>query len=423
LVEADREAGAVCESRLRRVWDIAETCVRDSDSPFVSTYLNGSCYRERRSDRFGTPGTWSPHRNDARVSADIGVHARKRLWVRSGGRCAFPDCDEQLLEPIEGTDEDTIVGVECHIVARKDSAQIARSESSLTTEERERFASLIEDRHGFANLVLMCSRHSRVIDDPRAPYDVATVVAMKRDHEAAIAADRSPEQRRQDDLELRQTAIIDEWERRIGLDEWRERYGSIFSDGHPRMQREHFEELTETRRWMFSRVWPRAGTPVEEAFENFRYVAQDLQLIFEQYPHEHLARRGVVAPARFYNSPEWSRRFDHHTLDKMYEWYAGLLEDLALELTRAANLVSEAVRQTIDSRYRLDEGHVTLESGPYMMEGFPTRLHRPRYKASDGWAPYPGLREFLIKRAERDEHSGSGPAPDGLSLPGDSLFG
>jgi hypothetical protein len=354
------------------------------------------------------------------MSAGIGVRTRKRLWVRSGGRCAFPRCDEQLLEPIEGAEEDTIVGVECHIVAQQDSRTVARSESSLTSEERDRFAHLIEDRHGFANLILMCPRHSVVIDDPRAGYDVATIVEIKRVHEAAVEGERSADQRRRDNLELRQAAIVDEWERRIGLDEWQMRYGEIFGDGHPRVRREHFDHLTATRLWMFSRVWPEPGSPLEQAFENFRFVAQDLQLVFERYPHEHLARQGLVEVTRFYNDRGWAVRFDHHVLDDMYEWYANLLEDLALELTRAANLVCEAVRQTIDSRYRLEEGLVTLESGPY--EDFMTRLHRPRYRAEDAWAPYPGLRAFLTAREQRDEHRGSGLPPEGLGLPGDRTF-
>ena len=354
------------------------------------------------------------------MSSGIGVRTRKRLWVRSGGRCAFPGCAEELLEPIEGAEEDTIVGIECHIVSQQDSPTVARSVSSLTAAERESFAQLAQNRHGFANLVLMCPRHSVVIDDPRAGYDVATVVEMKRIHEAVVAEERSPDQRRQDDLELRQAAIVDEWERRIGLDEWQSRYGEIFGDGHPRMRREDFDELTETRRWMFSRLWPEPDSPLAQAFENCRFVAQDLQLVFDRYPHEHLARQDVVAVTRFYNDAGWAVRFDHGVLDDMYEWYANLLEDLALELTRAANLVCEAVRQTIDPRYRLSEGLVTLESGPY--QDFMTRLHRPRYRVEDGWAPYPGLRDFLTVREQRDEHRGSGPPPDGLTLPGDPTF-
>lgn len=354
--------------------------------------------------------------------AGIKVRTRKRLWLRSGGICAFPGCDVELLEPIEGIDDDTIIGIECHIVSREDDPSVARSPSSLTASQTEQFSQLIADRHGYANLVLMCARHSLIIDDPNAGYDVATVVQMKRDHEIATNAQRSDAERRAGELVLRQAAIIDGWEERVQLDDWQAWMGGVFGDGHPRMAREDFDRLTGTRRWMFSRVWPGTEPVLEQAFENFRYVAQDLQLVFEQYPHEHLTESGWVAPTRFYNDPAWQNRIDDQPrLDAMYAWYAALLEDLALELTRAANLVCEAVRQTIDPRYRLNDGLVILESGPYM--DFTTRLHRPRYASDSGWRPYAGLRQFLVDRESRDEHRGSGSPPDGLSLPGDDPFG
>jgi hypothetical protein len=228
---------------------------------------------------------------------------------------------------------------------------------------------------------------------------------------------RSEPQRRADDLVLRQAAIIDEWERRVSLDDWRHWLGPVFGDGHPRMRQEHFDQLTSARLWMFSRVWPGTEPILEDAFENFRWVAQDLQLVLAHYPHETLARNGWVAPQRFYNDRGWIATIgDHCRLGELYEWYAFLLEDMALELTRAANLVCEGVRQTLDARYRLEQGLVILESGPYT--DFLTRLHRPCYAPGSGWSPYRGLDDFLSAREQRDEHRGAGPIPEELDLPG-----
>ena len=44
----------------------------------------------------------------------ISVESRKRLWGRSGGKCAI--CKENLFEVASGYD--TIVGEEAHIIAR-----------------------------------------------------------------------------------------------------------------------------------------------------------------------------------------------------------------------------------------------------------------------------------------------------------------
>jgi hypothetical protein len=44
----------------------------------------------------------------------IGTETRKRLWARSGGRCAI--CRDRLIDSTGAVD--TIVGEEAHIVAR-----------------------------------------------------------------------------------------------------------------------------------------------------------------------------------------------------------------------------------------------------------------------------------------------------------------
>jgi tetratricopeptide (TPR) repeat protein len=119
-------------------------------------------------------------------AARISVHTRKRLWARSGGLCAFPDCDQELLHSAERGREDTIVGKECHVVAQQDHPSVARSPSSLCDDERERYAALIEHRHHFANLILLCGVHSDVIDDPAQAYAIHDVLAMKQRHEKAM---------------------------------------------------------------------------------------------------------------------------------------------------------------------------------------------------------------------------------------------
>jgi hypothetical protein len=124
------------------------------------------------------------------VSASgITPHTRKRLWGRSGNRCAFPGCEQRLVEPARDIAEDTVVGEECHIIARRDSPRVARSVSLLTAQEKELYAALIADRNGFENYVLMCRVHSAVIDDIAQSYSVADVIEMKRTHEQAVESE------------------------------------------------------------------------------------------------------------------------------------------------------------------------------------------------------------------------------------------
>jgi hypothetical protein len=54
----------------------------------------------------------------------------KRLWWQAGERCSFPGCEQLLVEQTKAGDEGTVVGEECHIVARRDSPTVARSPRS-----------------------------------------------------------------------------------------------------------------------------------------------------------------------------------------------------------------------------------------------------------------------------------------------------
>lgn len=75
----------------------------------------------------------------------------KRLFALSGNRCAHPNCS---LPIVEGSG--TVTGIICHIKARSRGGPRYDAKQSP------------EERHGFENLLLMCARHSKVIDaDPK----------------------------------------------------------------------------------------------------------------------------------------------------------------------------------------------------------------------------------------------------------------
>src|SRR5947209_8516588 len=122
------------------------------------------------------------------MNASISVHTRKRLWTRADDECAYPGCTQHLLEPTAAGDDDTIVGKECHIVAQSDDdPSVARSLCLLTEDEKREWAQLIEYRHHYDNLVLMCGVHSDIIDDPKQEISIADLVQIKRAHEQDVA--------------------------------------------------------------------------------------------------------------------------------------------------------------------------------------------------------------------------------------------
>ena len=133
----------------------------------------------------------------------------------------MPDCQNRLFEKSEETDDEIYVGQECHIVARRDHASIARSVPNLTAEERITWTHLIDDRHGIDNLVLLCLKHAKMVDAKAAGYTVAKLVHIKLSHEHAVAAEDDRERSgRYDDSPVSDGDVrvlllddVHEWER------------------------------------------------------------------------------------------------------------------------------------------------------------------------------------------------------------------
>src|SRR4051812_30885648 len=147
------------------------------------------------------------------------LKTHKRLWTNAGKTCAFPGCEQRLLVPTEGEDDEVVVGKECHIVAQGDGGP--RAPATLGSQELERYRHLTTDRDGYANLILLCGVHHDVIDGDATAYTVERLVRMKQEHEQAVEDRQSPQRRQADELEIRYAAIADEWARRIHIDSWR----------------------------------------------------------------------------------------------------------------------------------------------------------------------------------------------------------
>lgn len=94
----------------------------------------------------------------------------KRLFAKSGDRCAFPGCAVHVVQGI------TIVADICHIKAASPFGP--RYDPTQTATER----------HAFENLILLCANHHRIIDDDPDSYPVDGLQRMKRAHEDRATA-------------------------------------------------------------------------------------------------------------------------------------------------------------------------------------------------------------------------------------------
>jgi hypothetical protein len=93
----------------------------------------------------------------------------KRLFARSGNRCAFPNCTVEIAQG------DALIGEMCHIKAA--------SPNGPRYDPQQKPAG----RHGYDNIILLCANHHTVIDGDEETYTVDCLVRMKTDHEGRAA--------------------------------------------------------------------------------------------------------------------------------------------------------------------------------------------------------------------------------------------
>ena len=103
----------------------------------------------------------------------ISARDRKLLWGRSGSRCAM--CRNELIKLGKPGDDESIIGDECHIVSA--AAGGPRHDPDFPQERADRYA----------NLLLLCKVHHKLIDDQEMKYTVPYLTDLKVTHEKWVS--------------------------------------------------------------------------------------------------------------------------------------------------------------------------------------------------------------------------------------------
>lgn len=94
----------------------------------------------------------------------------KRLFALSGCECANPNCSYKLLS----TDYNTIFGEICHI------------EAAETNGPRFNPAQTDDERRSFDNLILLCERCHKEVDNNPSKYTVELLKKWKKEHQEKV---------------------------------------------------------------------------------------------------------------------------------------------------------------------------------------------------------------------------------------------
>lgn len=105
------------------------------------------------------------------MSSSIPVKDMKILCIRSGNRCAFPNCNIVLVEDKTEFDTESIVADMAHIKGEKSTTP--RYDKSMSDKER----------NAYNNLILLCKIHHKKVDDQSNMYTVEKLLEMKDKHE------------------------------------------------------------------------------------------------------------------------------------------------------------------------------------------------------------------------------------------------
>lgn len=99
---------------------------------------------------------------------------RKLLWAKSGNRCAYCRCELHIQH--SASSAHVVVGEECHVSSRRPTG--SRYDANLSDEFRD----------SYDNLILLCSKHHKLIDDDPKSFPAEQVLEMKRRHQDWVEA-------------------------------------------------------------------------------------------------------------------------------------------------------------------------------------------------------------------------------------------
>lgn len=331
----------------------------------------------------------------------IALKTHKMIWGRSGNMCAFPGCKKTLVIDETSTDNPAIIGEEAHIVAQKPDGP--RGQSPLSLEERDYYD----------NLILLCSVHHKIVDDQVNEYTTVKLRQFKEAHEKWVKENLIVDVKKIKEDEL-YAAYIEQFIVLTDLHNWNIWTGWILGSSQffPKTQ---FDTLKTLPDYIVSRIWPNRYNALESALINFKNVVNDLIKVYYKYPDE---RPSGYAIEKFYKNYYREKfrdeavysRNDELLAIRKYDYHVNLIEDLVLELTRAANFVCDQIRLYIFEGFRIEEGVLLVTRGD-IFSGYQT--YRIEYRGEDRIEfPYPGLRTFMEQRATRDLYIGQGVEED-----------
>lgn len=318
------------------------------------------------------------------------------LWGRAANRCAFPDCQIELVMDETETDDQSIVGDEAHIIAQEPEGP--RGYPNFPKDKIDKYD----------NLILLCKIHHKLVDDQCIYYSVDTLLKMKNDHIKWVKDKLDYDDKKQSEDEI-YASYLETFVKKANVDNWESWMSNIFCDSTSSIQKTHYNSLKELNIYILNRVWPCRYPKLEDAFINCRLILNDLLRVFDKYRTDS-NDSDFWCTEKFYKIREYDEE-RYHRLAHKFDYHESLIDDLCCELTKATNHLFDLVRIYLLRSFRINEGVLLITTGPHADLSFKT--YRLEYSDEELLTlPYKGLREFMKERASRTISFGTGISED-----------
>ena len=324
----------------------------------------------------------------------ISIKTHKMLWGRSGNKCAI--CKTDLAEDFTETDDFSILGQEAHIVARETNG--ARGISELSEIDRDKYA----------NLILLCQKDHKIIDDHEELYTVEKLKELKQSHLDWVKLNLSLDNIKQRDDETYATYLETFIE--LGqIENWNIWTSNLLSSGQPQISKEQYDNLNKLNEYLLARIWPKRYEAIEFGFINFRNILNDFYKVIS----EHLDKKDVdyYSTEKFYRNYRGETSMDYDDGIRKYEYHVSLIQDLVLEMTRSLNYLVIQIRNFISASFRTQEGLFLITTGPDINLAW-TTVRLEYHTNIKEEIKYKGLKDFMTSREKNSYHFGEGFSKD-----------
>lgn len=104
---------------------------------------------------------------------DISIRTERTLWAASAGRCEFRGCNESLIS---------------HHVTNEEGNFVEKAHIEAVSKGGARYRELMDDKelNSAENIMLMCAKCHKLVDDNPEQYTVEELKRMKREHEKRV---------------------------------------------------------------------------------------------------------------------------------------------------------------------------------------------------------------------------------------------